>query len=92
MTTIFRSNGIISCNGHAGDKVPCAMLTALTVALVTNITERLGEKPGFVLDEGVFSLDTHKLSPKAMELVDAYVYALKGLAESYPNNFEYCID
>lgn len=92
MTTILRSNGIISCNGHAGDRVPCAMLTALTVALVTNITERLGETPGFVLKEGVFTFDTKRLSPQAMELVDAYVYALKGLSASYPENFEYLID
>ena len=90
MTNIsIRSNRITS-DGHAGDKIACAMLTALTVSLVDNLINRLNDKVDCTLDKGLFILnfDRNRISPAAVVLIDSYVYSLNKLAESYPENFK----
>lgn len=87
MTIIRQVDYDIECIGHAGDKICCAMLTALTVSLVKNLTERLNDNPDYVLESGYFRIDTRTVGVEGSILVDAYLYALKGLAESYPDNF-----
>lgn len=77
----------ITMDGHAGDKVCCAMMTALCDALMGNITIRLGEKPEFTLCKGHFDLNVKDLGIESSLLVDAFWYAVTRLAESYPNSF-----
>lgn len=90
MTNIsIRSNRIV-CDGHAGDKIACAMLTALTVSLVDNLINRLNSEIDCTLDKGLFVLtyERNRISPAAAELIDSYAYSLHKLAESYPENFK----
>lgn len=90
MTNIRISSNKIRCNGHAGDRTVCAMLTALTVNLVDNLINRLNDKVDCTLDKGLFILnfDRNRISPAANVLIDSYVYSLNKLAESYPENFK----
>ena len=90
MTSISIRSGRITCDGHAGDKIACAMLTALTVSLVDNLTNRLNSEIDCTLDRGLFVLnfDRNRISPAAVVLIDSYVYSLHKLSESYPENFK----
>lgn len=90
MTNISIEHNRIRCDGHAGDKIACAMLTALTVSLVDNLINRLNcDKIDCTLDRGLFILDfdRNRISPAAVVLIDSYVYSLHKLTESYPENF-----
>ena len=90
MTNISIRSGRITCDGHAGDKIACAMLTALTVSLVDNLINRLNSEIDCTLDRGFFVLnyERNRISPAAVELIDSYVYSLHKLTESYPDNFK----
>ena len=90
MTNISIRSGRITCDGHAGDKTACAMLTALTVSLVDNLINRLNSEIDCTLDKGLFVLnfERNRISPADAELIDSYVYSLNKLAESYPENFK----
>lgn len=90
MTNISIRSNRITCDGHAGDKIACAMLTALTVNLVDNLINRLNDKVDCTLDKGLFILnfDRNRISPAAVVLIDSYIYSLNKLAESYPENFK----
>lgn len=90
MTNISIHSNKIRCDGHAGDKVACAMLTALTVSLVDNLINRLNDKVDCVLDKGLFVLDfdRNRISPAAVVLIDSYIYSLNNLTKSYPENFK----
>ena len=87
MMMIKRDYSCIEMHGHAADKIPCAMMTALSVSLIKNITERLKEDADFRLDKGVFFLNTMSLSLEAMSLVDAFWYSVQNLANDYPTSF-----
>ena len=90
MTNISIRSNRITCDGHAGDKIACAMLTALTVSLVDNLINRLNSEIDCTLDRGLFVLnfERNRISPAAVELIDSYVYSLHKLTESYPDNFK----
>ena len=90
MTNISIRRDKIICDGHAGDKIACAMLTALTVSLVDNLINRLNDKVDCTLDKGLFSLnfERNRISPAASVLIDSYIYSLHKLTESYPENFK----
>ena len=90
MTNISIESNRIKCDGHAGDKVACAMLTALTISLVDNLINRLNDKVDCTLDAGLFVLDfdRNRISPAAAVLIDSYVYSLHNLTKSYPENFK----
>ena len=90
MTNISIRRDKITCDGHAGDKIACAMLTALTVNLVDNLMNRLNDKVDCTLDRGLFVLnfDRNRISPAANVLIDSYIYSLRKLTESYPENFK----
>lgn len=90
MTNISIRHGKIICDGHAGDKIACAMLTALTVSLVDNLINRLNDKVDCTLDKGLFVLnfERNRISPAAAVLIDSYIYSLHKLTESYPENFK----
>lgn len=90
MTNISIRSNRITCDGHAGDKIACAMLTALTVSLVDNLLNRLRCEIDCTLDRGLFVLnfERNRISPAAVELIDSYVYSLHKLTESYPDNFK----
>ena len=90
MTNISISSNKIRCEGHAGDRAVCAMLTALTVNLVDNLINRLNDKVDCALDRGLFILnfERNRISPAASVLIDSYIYSLHKLAESYPANFK----
>ena len=90
MTNISIRSGRITCDGHAGDKIACAMLTALTVSLVDNLLNRLRCEIDCTLDKGLFVLnfERNRISPASVELIDSYVYSLHKLTESYPENFK----
>ena len=87
MTRITISPLMIECSGHAGDKVACAMLTALIIGLMKNLTERLGFNPSYTLQDGYFRILTGDIYGDGKVLVDSFAYALRGLAESRPGNF-----
>ena len=87
MTTIKITRARISCDGHAGNKVACAMLTALTVSLIKNLVERLQLNIDFSLKPGAFFVATDGINGEGKILIDAYKYSLYGLADSYPNSF-----
>lgn len=90
MTNISIRSNRITCDGHAGDKIACAMLTALTVSLVDNLINRLNSEINCTLDKGLFVLtyERNRISPAAVELINSYVYSLHKLTESYPDNFK----
>lgn len=90
MTNISIRSGRITCDGHAGDKTACAMLTALTVSLVDNLINRLNSEIDCTLDKGIFVLNfkRNRISPASAELIDSYIYSLHKLSESYPENFK----
>lgn len=90
MTNISIRHDKIICDGHAGDKIACAMLTALTVSLVDNLINRLNDKVDCTLDKGLFVLnfERNRISPASNVLIDSYIYSLHKLTESYPENFK----
>jgi uncharacterized protein YsxB (DUF464 family) len=88
MTTITKTENSITCNGHAGDRICCAMLTALTVSLISNICQRLKETAVYELSDGYFKIDFRNISETSKILIESYWYSLNGLAASYPENFE----
>lgn len=91
MTSISIEHNKIRCDGHAGDKIACAMLTALTVNLVDNLINRLNcDNIDCTLDRGLFILDfdRNRINPAAVVLIDSYIYSLNNLTKSYPENFK----
>lgn len=86
MTTVKINDEYIEVDGHAGDKIVCAMLTALTVSLVNNLTERLNLTVDYAIGSGHFVMRTDGLDSEAKPLIDAYVYSLRDLSRSYPDN------
>ena len=90
VTNISIRRDKIICSDHAGDKVACAMLTALTVSLVDNLINRLNDKVDCTLDKGLFVLnfERNRISPASNVLIDSYIYSLHKLTESYPDNFK----
>ena len=89
MTHIYINDHSISCVGHAGDKIACAMLTAITYSLVDNIVNRLDYHDlSYDLEPGLFIIDYRNTSGAAMELVEAFKYSICRLAEDYPDNFK----
>lgn len=86
MTTVKISDKYIEVDGHAGDKIVCAMLTALTVSLVNNLTDRLNFTVDYTIRGGHFVMCTDDLDTASQNLVDAYVYSLRDLSRSYPDN------
>lgn len=77
----------IEIDGHAGNKIVCAMVTALTVSLINNL-QRIGDTPAYELREGYFRLIRRGLSIEGDILTDAFLYSIRGLMESYPDCFE----
>ena len=92
MMLIKRNDKEIEMAGHAEDKIPCAMLTALFVSLLQNITERLKEDIDCHIDKGTFYLDLTQLSTDAMVIVDSFWYSIKKLAHDYPASFRIGMD
>ena len=89
MTMVLIDKEKIVVEDHAGDKIVCAMLTSLTVSLISNITQRLNIDAKYELSDGHFVLYFKNLTQKATDLVDAYIYSLRGLSESYPENIRF---
>lgn len=88
MMLIKRSDKDIEMVGHAKDKISCAMMTALSVSLLENITQRMNESPKYDIKEGHFYLYTDDLTMDAMTLVDSFWYSVKSLSRSYPDSFK----
>ena len=89
MTRIELLPYCIRINGHAGDKVVCAMLTSQTVGIIKNLTENyFVEGLDFKLEPGFFYLNIRNLPIEAAILVNGFGYCLAGLASSYPNNIQ----
>lgn len=86
MVNINYNRNEFRAEGHSQTTV-CAMFTALTVSLVDNVCVRLGQNMPHILDMGVFNADTTHIHGKARELYRAYIYAVEGLAKSYPDHF-----
>ena len=91
MTTIKITKTMIECSDHAGDRVKCAMLSALTVSLIENLTERLALNIEYSLRSGYFYMDLRHLDAVATTLVDSYIYSLISLSNSFPDNFSLSI-
>lgn len=89
MTRIRKNENVIECHGHATEKVACAMLTALIVSLIKNLTERLGYDVNFVLEPGRFELYPAGIAGDGKALIDAFTYSLDGLVASYPDSFQF---
>lgn len=87
MTKITITPTRVTCDGHAGDRIACSMLTALTVAFVTNLTERIGLSIPYTLQPGYFDIATDGITGDGRVLVESYLYAIRGLAKSYPEQF-----
>lgn len=87
MTQIKITDSIIECDGHAGDKIKCAMLSSMTVSLIENITERLDIYVDYSLQSGYFRMNTKRLDAATQILVDSYIYSVISLANSFPDNF-----
>lgn len=89
MTKIYIGNNSISCVGHAGNKIACAMLTALTYSLVDNVVNRLDYHGlSYDLEPGLFIVDYENASGAVLNLIDAFVYSVRRLSEDYPENFK----
>lgn len=89
MTRVTVGPNYVSAMGHAGDTIVCAMITCQIVGLVKNLTERIGDDPEFQLYDGVFWMKTDKLSRKGQEVLDAFIYCMRGLSGSYPCNIQF---
>ena len=87
MTRIVKTANEITLDGHAGDRVCCAMVTALSICLISNLVERLHADFLYEIREGWCRVNFEKLSESEMILIDSYFYGLQGLAKSYPENF-----
>ena len=87
MTVITVKDGVITCDGHAGDKICCAMLTALTYSVIENL-ERLNQPLLYEYDnkKGYSRIDVRDVDDKYSELVNSYVYSLMCISKSYPEN------
>lgn len=89
MTHVTVGPNYVTINGHAEDKVVCAMITSQIVGLIKNLEERLKEDFDFVLIPGFFDIRTDTLSDEGLHLVEACAYCLCGIAGSYPHNVQY---
>lgn len=100
MTDITITNDVIKCEGHASNDVACAMLTALTVSLADSLINLYAADVDCVLDIGFFELTIREPlhdDPDAMlmnsrldmifALISSYVYSVKKLALSRPEDF-----
>lgn len=90
MTTITRTNEQIELDGHASSTTCCAMITALSICLLANLTERLCVPVEYEIGAGHCCVNFSKIKEdqQAMNLIDAYYYGLQGLRDSYPENFK----
>lgn len=84
---IKRTKKAIVMAGHAEDSIRCGMMTALSVSLLENLTERMHEEADHHISPGAFYLDTSKLTDRGRDLVDGYWYSMKHLARDYPHSF-----
>lgn len=86
MTTITRTTGKITCEGHAGNRTCCAMLTAIIGSLAVNVSS-LSLKAEYEISEGHFEIDFSKLSENDMLYIEYFWRAVCSLRDSYPENF-----
>lgn len=100
MTNITITNDVIKCEGHATNDVACAMLTALTVSLADSLINLYAADVDCVLDRGFFELTIKEplhdeaekmfINPRLdtiFALISSYVYSVKKLALSRPEDF-----
>ena len=85
MTTITRTTGKITCDGHSGNRTCCAMLTAVIGSLAVNIS-RLSLKAEYEISAGPFEIDFSKLSENDMLYIEYFWRAVCSLSDSYPEN------
>ena len=88
MAQIIIKPNQIQVEGHATNKIACAMGSALTVGLLKNCMERYDFEPRFTLTSGHFLLDTDKFEGEPKVLLNAFVYSLCNLAEDYPDDYQ----
>jgi len=88
MAQIILTPHQIRIEGHAANKIACAMGSALTVGLLKNCMERYNFEPNFKLICGFSSIDTDNFVGEPKILLDAYRYSLCSLAEDYPDSYQ----
>lgn len=84
---IHKTPGRVEMNGHAEGPIQCAMMTALTVSLITNIQRLSGKVPPAHIEDGHFDIDTDKLDDTGRLLFTAYWNSVTDLVRDYPSSF-----
>lgn len=87
MMKIHRDGYHIHMDGHAGNKIACAMMTALSVAYINNLRDMAFYEGNCTLDVGVMDVMVPSDNSVAVFLTEAFWNAVNGLVQSYPNSF-----
>jgi uncharacterized protein YsxB (DUF464 family) len=89
MIRITDTTATVKVDGHARREV-CAMVTALTMAFVQNVTEETGKAPTYTVEDGYFFVDAYQFykdnSPTGKLLMRCLQRNLKQLAMEYPKD------
>ena len=89
MIRITDTTSTVKVDGHARREV-CAMVTALTMAFVQNVTEETGKAPTYTVEDGYFFVDACQFYkdnvPTGKLLMRCLQRNLKQLALEYPND------
>lgn len=88
MIVIRRTDSHITCDGHAGNEICCAMLSALTTSFVEDLTERSNLNVDYTLEFGKFDIDLNTIPGFKSDIIESYWFSLNSLARSYPENFK----
>ena len=90
MIVVRVSNDNITISGHAGyaekgKDIVCAGVTALAQTLVGAITSLTIDKPAYILDPGVFIIETKSLSEKSKILIDSFFIGICQIIREFPD-------
>lgn len=88
MTIAKRTDEKITLDGHAGNKIVCAMVSSLCVSTKKYIEDILEEKNHFDLKSGKFIINMAGFSAPALLLVESFWYGIKGISHDYPDNIK----
>lgn len=92
MCNVQITDNQILIDGHAENKIVCAMLTALTVSFVDNMINVHASEDDLhvILDRGKFNINVSCVvdGTPAETTLQNYIRSIHKLAETYPNSFD----
>ena len=90
MIEVTKTDDMIRLDGHAENKIVCAMVTALTIALVNDITSYLNEPLDCHVDDGEYQITgLSALSEIGQHFLNAFWGNFEELMRDYPKSFAY---